>query len=173
MSLGSQNIKPNSFHKHLVSHKRRHKTRKRVLIAGLSLTSMVDMFSLLVIFLLQSFSSSPELLTISNGVTLPTASTGSEMVDAPLMSVSEAGVMLDQKLIGTIDEVLKKPELLLVPLAQLRELWQQTHPGLTFPGEINFQAHRDISSVIVSQIMAFLPSQHYASVRLTVVAGSL
>ena len=92
------------------------------MIAGLTLTSMVDMFSLLVIFLLQTFSTSPELVMVSKGVSLPAAITGRELDDAPVLAISNEEVYLDQKLLGKTNQLLANPEPLMNKLAELREL---------------------------------------------------
>lgn len=170
MALGSQNLKVGSFHRHLVTRKHKKKARKRALIAGLTLTSMVDMFSLLVIFLLQSFSTSPELVMVTKGVTLPAATSGRELLDAPVLSLSNSGVYLDQKLVGSLEDLANDPEPLMNKLAQLRELWQKTHPQEKFKGEISLQAHRDLPSTTVSQFMGMLPSQNYGLIQMAVVA---
>jgi hypothetical protein len=82
MSVVDGVLGPKTFSRHLILRGQSKRSRKRLLIASLSLTSMVDMFSLLVIFLLQTFSTSPELLVMTKGVTLPNASTGVEIKDA-------------------------------------------------------------------------------------------
>lgn len=169
--LGSQTLTVGTFNKHLLSRKQKKASRKRALFAALTLTSMVDMFSLLVIFLLQSFSASPELVMVSKGVTLPSASTVGEMKDAPVLSVSNEGVYLDQKLIGATEMLLKNPEPLLKKLEDLRVKWQKSHPSQPFNGEINLQAHRELSSALVAQFMGLLPSQNYSSIQLAVVSG--
>lgn len=170
MALGPQVLKVGTFQRHLLKRNQKKKARKRLMLAALTLTSMVDMFSLLVIFLLQTFSASPELVMVGKGVVLPSAATGREMTDAPVLSLSNDGVFLDQKLVGQTTEVLANPELLLKRLADLRELWQKSHPTEKFKGEINLQAHRDLPSTTVSQIMGFLPSQNYATIQLAVVS---
>jgi len=141
------------------------------MLIGLTLTSMVDMFSLLVIFLLQTFSASPELLVIQKDVNLPTAMTGREIKDAPVLAISQAGVYLDQKRIGDIDDLLLKPEPLMEKLSDLRTQWQKSHPKEKFPGQINLQAHRELPSTAVSQFMAMLPSQAFGSIQLAVISG--
>ncbi len=171
MQVGSQAIVPKTFQKHLVARAyAKRKTRKSILLA-LSLTSMVDMFSLLVIFLLQTFSTSPEMLMVSKEVRLPTAQSGREIVDAPVLAVTKEGVFLDQKLVGEVDEVLQNPDSFMDRLKSLRELWQKTHPDQKFKGEMNFQAHREISSVVVAKLMGMLPSQNYDSIQLIVTSG--
>jgi biopolymer transport protein ExbD len=170
MALGSQTLKAGSFNRHIVTRKHKKKSRKRLLIAGLTLTSMVDMFSLLVIFLLQSFSTSPELLMVTKGVTLPAAVSGRELLDAPVLSLSATGAYLDQKLVGKLEELANDPTPLMEKLSQLRELWQKTHPNEKFRGEISLQADRDLPSTTVSQFMGMLPSQNYGLIQMAVVA---
>lgn len=171
MNIGTQGLGPKTFNRHLVARAHKAKARKRMVVVGLTLTSMVDMFSLLVIFLLQTFSASPDLLVITKGVELPTAATGREIKDAPLLSLSEQGVFLDQKPVGSMQALLANPEPLMHKLAQLRNVWQKSHPGQQFKGEINLQAHRELPSTTVSQFMAMLPSQAYGSIQLAVVSG--
>jgi biopolymer transport protein ExbD len=172
MALGSQTLKAGSFQRHLVKRKHKKRGRKKTMLASLTLTSMVDMFSLLVIFLLQSFATSPELVMVTKGVTLPAAISGHELMDAPVLSLSSSGVYLDQKLVGTIDELSNDPTPLMERLAKLRELFQKTHPNEKFKGEINLQAHKDLPSTTVSQFMGMLPSQNYGLIQMAVVAKS-
>lgn len=159
------------FERHLVGRAFKSASRKKSLIIGLTLTSMVDMFSLLVIFLLQTFSNSPEVLNITKGITLPVAATGSEVKDAPVLSISPEGIFLDQKFVGYTNVVLKDPTALLEKLETLRNLWLKTHPDATqFPGEITIIAHKEIPSTTVSQLMAIVPGQNYSSIQLAVVS---
>jgi biopolymer transport protein ExbD len=171
VSLSSHYLKAPAFHRHLVARSHKAATRKRSMLIGLTLTSMVDMFSLLVIFLLQTFSSSPELLVIQKDVRLPSAITGKEIVDAPVLALSDSGVFLDQKRLGDLASILLHPEPLLEKLSDLRTQWQKAHPNQKFPGQINLQAHRDLPSTAVSQFMGMLPSQAYGSIQLAVISG--
>jgi biopolymer transport protein ExbD len=171
MQVGSNTIVPKTFQKHLVAREHAKKKGRKTMLLALSLTSMVDMFSLLVIFLLQTFSTSPEMLMVSKNVVLPTAQSGREIVDAPVLSITSEGIYLDQKLVGTTAQVLKNPDNLMEKLKDLRELWQKTHPTEKFKGEMNLQAHRDTPSTVVSQVMGMLPSQNYQSIQLVVTAG--
>lgn len=168
--VASQQLKPTTFNRHLVRRAQRKAVRKRALIIGLTLTSMVDMFSLLVIFLLQTFSASPEMI-VAKGMVLPQAHTALEVRDAPILTIASDELYLDQKRVGGTQDVLHNPEPLMARLADLRERWQKSHPGQSFKGEINLQAHRDTPSTVVSQIMAMLPSQNYGSIQLAVLMG--
>lgn len=169
MSLVANTLKPGVFEHHLVGRGKRR--GKRSMLSGLMLTPMVDMFSLLVIFLLQAFSASPELLVLMKGVTLPSATTGIEIKDAPVLAVAPTGIYLDQKEIGKTEDVLRDPTALLKKLGELRKLWIKGSPGEPFPGEITLQAHKEVSSTTISQLMAILPSAHYGSIQLAVISG--
>lgn len=171
MQVGSQTIVPGRFQKHLIARQHARKKAKKTILLSLSLTSMVDMFSLLVIFLLQTFSTSPEMLMVSKEVRLPSAQSGHEIVDAPVLAVTKEGIFLDQKIIGSVEQVLQNPDSFIDRLKNLRELWQKTHPDQKFKGEMNLQAHRDISSVVVAKIMGMLPTQNYDSIQLIVTSG--
>jgi biopolymer transport protein ExbD len=168
--LGAEELAVGTFHRHLLTRKQKKKTLRRTMIAGLTLTSMVDMFSLLVIFLLQTFSTSPELVMVTKGVTLPTAVTARELDDSPVLAISADQVYLDQKPIGNTNALLTDPAPLMAKLAELREQWQKAHPNQKFNGIISLQADRDLPSPTVSMFMGMLPTQAYSTVQLAVVS---
>ena len=68
----------------------KHGTGKKSGYAELNLTSMVDMLTILVVFLLQTFSASGELLSVSKNITLPEAINFRDLEQAPIISVSPA-----------------------------------------------------------------------------------
>jgi len=171
MHLGTQELGKQRFEKALVARKHKAEARKKSLLIALSLTAMVDMFSVLVVFLLQTFSASPDLL-ITKGVQLPVAESGVQITDAPVLSISGDGIYLDQKFIGETLAVLKDPNPLMEKLVDLRDAWMKSHPDEAFQGEINLQADREVPSTVVSQIMGLVPGQAYSSIRLAVISGS-
>src|ERR1700733_16253981 len=61
----------------------------------LPLTSMIDMFTILVIFLLMNFSATGEIFFIQKNVKLPEASHAKPLESAPLISVTAQGVTLE------------------------------------------------------------------------------
>lgn len=169
--IASSIISANPFEKHLVKRNQRRSWRKKVIGATLMLTSMVDMFSMLVVFLLQTFSSSPEIL-ITKGVSLPYAATGSMVREAPVISLAQDGnIYLDQKLVGPVKTVVKKPELLLNKLELIKKSWAKNHGNTPFPGEINFQADEKTPSTTVSRVMAVLTESQFGSIELAILSG--
>lgn len=169
--LGKKALRIGTFHKHLLAAAHKKQKFKRAIVAGLMLTSMVDMFSLLVIFLLQSFSNSPQVMTLNKGVTLPAAISGSMTKDAPVLSISNEEIMLDNKLMGVTVQLIKAPQPLLTELQKLRATWVNTHANEKFNGEVHLQADKNLSASMVSEFMSMLNSQGYFAIHLAVVSG--
>ena len=78
-----------------------HKKGKRNLVAALMLTSLVDAFSILVIFLMLNHSSSLP-VEVSNGVTLPTTKESLFVGDAVTITVEGGGARfnIDKKVVS-------------------------------------------------------------------------
>lgn len=134
-------------------------------MASLTLTPMVDMFSLLVIFLLQFFTASPDFL-LTDKMDLPTSKSPTELREIPVVSLAEDQVYVEHKPVGAVKDILKNPEPLAHELQGLQDKWVKEHPGETWEGEINLEAHKEIESTIISQYMAVLAAQNYGTIQL-------
>lgn len=168
MILNQSMVASDAFEKHLINRRRKKHWGLKAAGFTLMLTSMVDMFSMLVVFLLQTFSSSPEIL-VTKGVELPDSLTPSVVKEAPVLAISRDGnLYLDQKLVGLTKDVAKKPNELLKKLNVIKKTWAKSHTT-PFTGEINLQADRDIQSTVVAEIMAILTSSQFQSIELAVV----
>ena len=66
---------------------------------------MVDMFTILVVFLLQNYSSTGEIIYIPKDVKLPKASQVKELKPAHVVMITNTEVILDKDTITTLDEV--------------------------------------------------------------------
>ncbi len=77
----------------------------RKLVAQLSLTAMVDMFTVLVVFLLMNYKTTETVLYIPKEVTLPEASEIKELQPAHVVTITDEEVYLDRELIATYDDV--------------------------------------------------------------------
>lgn len=78
---------------------------KRSLTAILSLTAMVDMFTVLAIFLLQNYNSTGEILYIPKEVTLPRANKVIELRPSLVVTVSSREILIDKTPVATFAEV--------------------------------------------------------------------
>ena len=115
---------------------------KRGVYAGLTLTSLVDVMTIIVIFLLMNFSANGEVLYMSKDIKLPDAYHGSQLDRAPVISVSPEAVTFDGRmLLNTAD------------LPGMRRAWSGAWAGLC-----NTQFWVDRTSGVCGSIYSnFLP----------------
>jgi len=92
----------------------RRKKAKRDVVAVLSLTAMVDMFTVLVVFLLQNYNVTGQVLYIPKEVTLPKAQQIKELKPAVVVTISRKEVLLDKTVIISFDQ-LKEQEAWMIP----------------------------------------------------------
>lgn len=71
--------------------------QKKSIFAELLLTALIDAFSILVIFLLMSFSSTGEILFMSKDMELPKAFTAEVLERTPVVKVEEGQIFLEEK----------------------------------------------------------------------------
>lgn len=89
---------------------------KRSVVVILSLTAMVDMFTVLVVFLLQNYQTTGEVIEISDQVRLPKALVVKEIQPANLIVVSKDKILLDKLVIATNDQFHDLPVMRIEPL---------------------------------------------------------
>lgn len=94
------------------------KKGKREVTAVLSLTAMVDMFTVLVIFLLQNYNSTGEVIFIPKEVVLPKAAQIKELKPAVVVTISNKEVLVDRDVVITFDQVKNQTEWMIQPLFQ-------------------------------------------------------
>lgn len=95
----------------------RHETKRGVVVT-LSLTAMVDMFTVLVIFLLQNFSSTGEIIYIPKEVNLPKAEKVKELKPAVVVTISNKQILVDKDQVATYQEVQTQEDWMITPLKE-------------------------------------------------------
>lgn len=133
---------------------------KKVGYASLMLTSLVDMFTIIVIFLLMNFSANGEVLYLSKDIKLPDAYHGAMLERAPVISVSGDAVTFDGRMLLNTGDLLKG-DVLNVPeledaLREERRRYEQIHqndPDHPFRGLVNVQADRRIPFKVIKRVM--------------------
>lgn len=83
----------------------KRKKGKRDVSASLDLTAMVDMFTVLVVFLLQNYSATGEIIYIPKEVTLPVASSVKELKPAIVVTISSKEILVDRDPVASFEEV--------------------------------------------------------------------
>ena len=100
----------------------KRKKGKREVVALLSLTAMVDMFTVLVIFLLQNYNSTGQVIYIPKEVVLPKAERIKELKPAVVVTISSKEILLDKTMIMTTQQLKAQQDWMIQPLyVQLTE----------------------------------------------------
>jgi biopolymer transport protein ExbD len=108
----------------------RRSSTKRSVVAVLSLTAMVDLFTVLVVFLLQNYASTGEVLDIPEGVKLPDARAVKELKPANVIIVSDKEIALNRSRVGTYSDIRNQEDWEIVELRrQLEVLIQEGEKG--------------------------------------------
>src|SRR3954470_2925972 len=96
----------NSVKLEVAKAKLSHAGRKS-LYAPLNLVAYIDMMTMLVIFLLMSFSATGEVLFMQKNIVLPDAQNWTQLERAPIIAISHDVVTLDGTQVATMDELTK------------------------------------------------------------------
>lgn len=133
---------------------------KRNLSADLLLTALIDAFSILVIFLLMSFSSTGDMLFISKGQELPKATLGDALERNPVVKIENETMYVEDKEVTS--------ESIVGALLDLRKQYQESHPGEEYAGIITVQADRRIKYEVLNQVVLAASHAGYSDVRFAV-----
>lgn len=152
--------------------KKRHKSSKKEFNDSLNLTAMIDMFSILVVFLIMNFSSTGEIFFISKDVKLPEASHARPIENAPLISIVGGTVTLEAEKIGENPVYLEERDAnlpkLKSKLQQMRIMAETVNPGQPFKGQVNVQADINTPVVYIKRVMNTLISEGWTGVNFAV-----
>ena len=102
----------------LRNRKNRVTATKRNIVAVLQLTAMVDMFTVLVVFLLQNYASTNQILPISDRVALPQATSTAQLAPSLVVTLSKKMLSFNGKDIISFDEIRTSSEWVIEPLKE-------------------------------------------------------
>ena len=91
---------------------------KRNIVAVLQLTAMVDMFTVLVVFLLQNYASTDQILPISEKIKLPQANQVKELKPSYVVTYSDGNIILNSKNLGSLNEQTSETNWVFPPLKE-------------------------------------------------------
>jgi len=147
---------------------------KHGVYANIQLTSMVDMFTIMVVFLLQTFSASGELLYVQKDITVPDVNNWRELGIAPLIAVGAETITLDGFEVARPADLAAAPDTewdmpaLEEKLNEAKAMFKVVHPGETFSGEIIIQADKSIDFKILRRVLFACAKAEYVSVHFAV-----
>lgn len=143
---------------------------------------MVDMFVILLVFLLKSYSTSPVNITPHGDLTLPNSTASKDPVDALKLVVSKAGIFVDdQKIVEMTDGQLKQGDVeandtqfisalykALDGHAQKSRMIASENSELQFDGKVIMQADRSLPYDLLRKVMYTSMLAGYSDVKLAV-----
>jgi len=136
---------------------------RRAVNAELNVVPMVDMMTMLVIFLLQQFSATGEVLFMQKDIKLPEAQHGQTIEVAPVIAVNSEHVALDGQKVVDVRELEADSALLNVnaleeKLRDAKKRWDFIHQNdpdreKSWKGDVNVQADVKVPFRILKRVM--------------------
>ncbi len=148
-------------------------SRNRVKITKMNLTSLMDVFTILVFFLLVN-SGSVEVVEAPKDVELPESVVEAKPRETVVISISDEQVLVQGKLVAYVDDILDNKENAVAPInARLAEL-KESVIGIstkTVAGsqEVTILADRSVPFSVVKTIMSTCTAEGYENVSLAVI----
>jgi biopolymer transport protein ExbD len=129
--------------------------------AELNVVPMVDMMTMLVIFLLQQFSSTGEVLYMQKDIKLPDAQHGQMIEVAPVVAISADQIVVTGVKVADVLDLDRDPGYLNIPALEERlrdekKRWEFIHksdPTSKWDGVVNIQADKAVPFRIVKRVM--------------------
>ncbi len=162
----------------MIRHKSKRKRRNIGKPQKLRITSMMDILTVLLLFLLKSFVAEGEVVTPVPGVELPVSASKDQPVATLVVAVSETDILLGSELISTVREVIEgtgmKIEPLAARLAEAKEKQDEIAalrgtPNDDSEGQITIQGDREIPFQVLQKVMYTCQQSGFASISLAVI----
>ncbi|MCK5328868.1 MAG: biopolymer transporter ExbD [Candidatus Latescibacteria bacterium] len=142
----------------------------------LNLTSMMDMFTIILVFLLKSYSATGKMITIPEGYTLPESIAEELPVLAVNISVDNEYIMVDDALRIRVDQCRTGygPPYIIDPLKQIllekaaKQKLVVEKLGQSFEGEVNIMGDKDIDLDLLIKVMGTCGQSRFGKIKLLV-----
>ncbi len=142
--------------------------------ADVLITPLVDMFVIIVLFLIANFSATGEVLMMTKDIQLPEAVNVKEVEMHPVVMVSGEEVSISGNVVGRVQDLVKE-EYLNIPaleekLRDMKKQFEDLHSmaeGNTnaFKGDVNIQAHKEVEFSIIKRVMFSCASAGYNNIN--------
>lgn len=154
---------------------------KRNQTFALNITSMTDMFTILLVFLLQTYSTNDVQIDPVSGVRLPASNTDKNPVNGIKISISPTELKLDQlKLASVTDNKIEQAAIdpndgeFIKPLFEELQKLNEAHklkPDIKI-GKILFQADQEVPYATLRKIMYTASMAGFPNIKLVTVVGN-
>ena len=150
----------------------------------LQLTAMVDMFTIIIVFLLKSFSTSAVNITPQKGLTLPQSSSYVNPVEGIKLVISKSGIFVEDKLIvplqdgqltaeqveSTDNQFIKELFTALDKQAEKSKEISEQNKDYKFEGKIVMQADSQLDYGLLKKVMYTSSMAGYGDMKLATLA---
>ena len=148
-------------------------SRNRVKITKMNLTSLMDVFTILVFFLLVN-SGSVEVVEAPKDVKLPESVVESKPRETVVISISAEEVLVQGKLVAFVEDILNDRETAVGPInARLAELKDSViginTKAVAGSQEVTILADRSVPFTVIKTIMSTCTAEGYENVSLAVI----
>ncbi len=138
----------------------KHGKWSRNINADLLLTALIDAFSILVIFLLMSFSSTGDILFLGKNTELPKAALATVLERNPVVKIDDGKMFVEDKEVNA--------ESIVSELLEIRKKFTETRPGEEYPGIVTIQADRRVKYEQLNSIVLAASHAGFSDVRFAV-----
>lgn len=148
-------------------------SRNRLKITKMNLTSLMDVFTILVFFLLVN-SGSVEVMESPKNMTLPEARVDTKPRETVVIFVSPEDVLVQGKIVARVDDILEGQASTVDPitsrLAELREnIVGPSTLAVAGSQEITILADKSVPFIVIRKIMSACTGEGYENVSLAVI----
>lgn len=157
----------------------RRRGRRRDGKVQLKLTSMMDILTVLLLFLLKSFVVDGEVVTPVPGVNLPESTSEALPAPALVVAVFDDTIMMDGRVVARVSEAVAAPELYIGTLGEVLAKARDQERDLArrrgqdeAVGKVAIQGDRDISFEILERVMYTCNRSGFADISLAVLGSS-
>lgn len=182
MSGHAENVEPtpNADDEFLLAKRRRK--HDDGMVAGLNLTAMMDIFTILLVYLIKVYADSPESITLNDDLRPPGSTAPENMVPSVSVLISKSSILVDSKLAlrllpgGQIDT--SDPKQAYAPLAKALTgrvsdiKYIADNGGSAFNGDIMIIADQDTPYELVSNVLYHAGKAEFTTYRLVVQKGA-
>ena len=148
-------------------------SRNRLKITKMNLTSLMDVFTILVFFLLVN-SGSVEVVEAPKDVKLPESRVESKPRETVVISISAEEVLVQGKLVAFVEDIINNKENAIDPInARLAELKESViginTQTVAASQEVTILADRSVPFTVVKTVMSTCTAEGYENVSLAVI----
>ncbi|MFQ5707081.1 MAG: ExbD/TolR family protein [bacterium] len=134
--------------------------KKRTSTFTLRLTSMIDMFTILLVFLLKSYSVEGEIISVSKDLQLPESTAQKTPEATPILVVTNEWVILDGNPIERIPTISRSKQIVIRKLLDQLERQRifsenlgRLDANIGFKGKITIQGDKEIPFEVLKKVM--------------------